>query len=54
VLLGIFTVASLNALRAYISVNALNKGTIYGILYGGVALSGALGAFSAIKLKGQR
>ncbi len=44
VLLGIFTVASLNALRAYISVNALNKGTVYGILYGGVALSGALGA----------
>ncbi len=43
-LLGIFTVASLNALRAYISVHAFNKGTVYGILYGGVALSGALGA----------
>ncbi len=43
-LLGIFTVASLNALRSYISVNAHNKGTIYGILYGGVALSSSLGA----------
>ncbi len=44
VFLGIFTVASLNALRSYISANAYNKGTVYGILYGGVALSGALGA----------
>jgi MFS family permease len=44
IFLGIFTVASLNALRAYISDHASNKGTVYGILYGGVALFGALGA----------
>ncbi|HHD75861.1 MAG TPA: MFS transporter [Campylobacterales bacterium] len=44
IFLGIFTVASLNALRAYISDHAINKGTVYGVLYGGVALFGALGA----------
>jgi len=44
IFLGIFIVASLNALRAYISDYAVNKGTVYGILYGGVALFGALGA----------
>jgi len=44
VLLGLFTVASLNALRAWISDKAHNQATIYGILYGGVALFGALGA----------
>ena len=44
IFLGVFIVGSLNALRAYISNHAHNKGTVYGILYGGVALFGALGA----------
>jgi len=44
IFLGVFIVGSLNALRAYISDHAHNKGTVYGILYGGVALFGALGA----------
>ncbi len=44
IFLGVFIVGSLNALRAYISEYAHNKGTVYGILYGGVALFGALGA----------
>jgi len=44
ILLGIATVASLNAIRAYISDHAQNKGSVYGLFYGGVALSGALGA----------
>ncbi len=44
VFLGVFIVGSLNALRSYISEYAHNKGTVYGILYGGVALFGALGA----------
>ena len=46
ILLGIFTVISLNAIRTYISIKAYNKGTVYGVLYGGVAISGALGAVS--------
>jgi MFS family permease len=44
ILLGIFTIASLNSIRSYISINAFNKGTIYGIFYGGVAISASLGA----------
>lgn len=44
ILLGIFTVAGLNAIRALISDEAVNKGTVYGIFYGGVALFGAAGA----------
>lgn len=44
IFLGVFIVGSLNALRAYISDHAHNKGTVYGVLYGGVALFGALGA----------
>ncbi len=44
IFLGVFIVGSLNALRAHISDHANNKGTVYGILYGGVALFGALGA----------
>jgi len=44
ILLGLYTVSSLNAIRAYISSNAVNKGTVYGIFYAGVALFGALGA----------
>ena len=37
-------VSSVNALRAYISTYAKNKGSAYGLFYGGVAISGALGA----------
>jgi MFS family permease len=44
VLLGIFTVAGLNAVRALISNEAVHKATVYGIFYGGVALFGAAGA----------
>lgn len=46
VFLGIFTVASLNATRSYISHNAFNKGSVYGVFYAGVALFSALGALS--------
>ena len=44
ILLGIFMVSSVNAIRAYISKNAKNRGSVYGLFYGGVAISGALGA----------
>ncbi len=44
ILLGIFVVSSLNALRAWISNEAKNKATVYGFLYGGVAAFSALGA----------
>lgn len=44
IFLGLFLVASLNSMRSYISDNSVNKATVYGILYGGVALSSALGA----------
>ena len=44
ILLALFTVSSLNAIRAFISNNAQNKGTVYGIFYAGVAIFGALGA----------
>jgi len=44
VFLGVFTVVSLNALRVYISKNAISKAYVYGILYGGVAIFSALGA----------
>lgn len=44
ILLGVFTVASLNAIRALISIEAVNKGTVYGIFYSGIALFSALGA----------
>ena len=43
--LGLFTVASLNANRAYIAQTADNRGSVYGIFYAGVALFGALGAY---------
>ena len=46
VLLGLFTVSSLNAIRAWISQKAHNQATIYGIFYAGVALFGALGAMT--------
>lgn len=45
-LLGLFTVVSLNAIRAKISKSAISKGFIYGIFYGGVAIFGALGALA--------
>jgi MFS family permease len=44
VFLGVFTVVSLNALRAYISANAISQAFVYGILYGGIAISSSLGA----------
>ncbi len=44
ILLGIFMVSSVNSIRAYISKSAKNRGSIYGLFYGGVAISGALGA----------
>ena len=42
--LGLHIVGSLNAIRALISNSAVNKGSVYGFLYGGVAISSALGA----------
>ena len=44
VLLGIFTVSSLNAMRVYISQKAKNKASVYGIFYAGTAVTTALGA----------
>ncbi len=43
--LGIFTVMSLNANRAYIATSSDNRGSVYGLFYAGVALFGALGAY---------
>jgi MFS family permease len=42
--LGLFTVFSLNAVRAYISEYAKSKGFVFGVFYGGVAVFSALGA----------
>lgn len=42
--LGLFTVASLNANRAFIAQKADNIGSVYGIFYAGVALFAAFGA----------
>lgn len=42
--LGLFTVASLNANRAFIAKNAKNQGYVYGIFYAGVAIFGAISA----------
>jgi MFS family permease len=44
IFLGLFSVSSLNAIRSYISHHAENKSTVFGIFYGGTAVSGALGA----------
>jgi len=44
--LGLFTVASLNSNRSYISQTADNKGSVYGIFYAGVAIFSALGAYT--------
>lgn len=43
--LGFFTVTSLNANRAYISMQSENKGSVYGVFYAGVAMFGAVGAY---------
>ena len=43
VLLGLFTVSSMNAIRVYISQRAINKSTVFGVLYGGTALCSSLG-----------
>ncbi|RMA97174.1 MFS transporter [Hydrogenothermus marinus] len=43
--LGLFTVSSLNANRAFIAKNAKNQGSVYGIFYSGVAVFGAIGAY---------
>jgi len=43
IFLGLFTVSSLNAMRSYISHYAENKSTVFGLFYGGTAISGALG-----------
>ena len=44
VLFGLFTVMSLNAMRAYIAEQARSTALVFGLFYGGVALFGALGA----------
>ncbi|WP_200762872.1 MFS transporter [Nitrosophilus alvini] len=41
---GIFMVGSLNALRAYISKESVNQGTVYGIFYTFNAITASLGA----------
>jgi MFS family permease len=46
VFLGLFTVLSLNTIRTMISLEALSKGFIYGVFYGGVAIFGSLGALA--------
>ncbi len=43
ILLGLFLVSSINSMRSYISDNAKNKASVYGILYGGIAISSSLG-----------
>ncbi len=45
-LMGLFTVASLNAQRADISRSCDNKGSVYGVFYAGVALAAASGAYA--------
>ena len=44
IFLGLFLVSSLNSMRSFISINAENKASVYGIFYGGVAISSSLGA----------
>ncbi|WP_456322906.1 MFS transporter [Hydrogenimonas sp.] len=43
--LGLFTVSTLNANRAFIAAKSDNKGSVYGIFYAGVAIFGAVGAY---------
>jgi len=47
---GLFTVASLNANRAFISENADSKGSVYGVFYAGIALFGAAGTYIVGKI----
>ena len=44
IFLGLFLVSSLNSIRSFISIKAINKASVYGIFYGGVALASSLGA----------
>ncbi|HFD87939.1 MAG TPA: MFS transporter [Gammaproteobacteria bacterium] len=44
IFLGLFTVISLNTVRAYISNHAQSKAFVFGIFYGGVAFASSLGA----------
>lgn len=44
--LGIFTVTSLNSIRAYISKYSISKGFLFGVYYGGVAVFASLGALA--------
>jgi len=44
VFLGLFSVISLNAIRAYISNNAKSVGFVYGVFYAGIAFFAATGA----------
>lgn len=44
--LGVFTVISLNAIRGYISKNALSKSFVYGVFYAGTAVFSASGALT--------
>jgi len=44
IFLGLFLVSSINSLRSFISNEAINKASIYGVLYSGVALFSSLGA----------
>ncbi len=44
--LGLFTVFSLNANRAYIASFCDNKASVYGIFYAAIALFGSLGAYA--------
>ena len=44
---GIYTVTIVNTFRAYISQNATNKGSVYGLFYAGNALSAAFGVMVA-------
>ena len=44
IFLGFFLVSSLNSIRSFISMNAENKASVYGIFYGGIAFASSLGA----------
>jgi len=44
--LGMFTVISINALRVYISKEAISQAFVYGLMYGGVAIFSSLGALA--------
>jgi len=46
IFLGLFLVSSINSLRGYISNEATNIASIYGLLYSGVALFSSLGAIA--------